>query len=539
MRSFAARAFVICCAAAVIAVAPSPDTDPYLVTPVCTAVPAAPGRRIVVSGGGAALQAALDHAMAGDTIVLAPGETYRPPAGDSFVLRKREIPAGQWVVIRSADPAFDAGGRRAAGIRVDPSDAAHMPRIVSPGGTAPAIRAESGARGYWLLGLDIAPDDKVSQVVTLVELGSGSETTPDAEPSDIVIDRSYVHGNDTGEFRRGVALNGVRLAVIDSYLANFHYAGADSQAIAGWNGAGPFKIVNDYLEAASENIMFGGADPAIPNLVPTDIEVRGNLSTKPTAWREARIPVKNAFELKNARRVLVDGNTFEHVWASGQDGTAILLKSVNQDGRCPWCVTEFVTFRDNIVRGAANGLAINAAEGSGPPPQLASHIRIDNVLFEDLGTSWGGPGKLLKIMGGASDVSVTHVTSRNNPGGILFPKGDADVNHGLTFKFNLVERLNYGIGAGGDEGTKTLERNFSPYSYDQNAIVNTSAGGSQAVSDSTLASRYPGGTTVLHDWKEAAQHPTIGADLAGITKAQTDRAIAEGCTAAANGGTRP
>lgn len=536
MRSFALRAFVICCAAAVVAVAPSADTDPYHVTPVCTAVPANPGRRIVVSGRGAALQAALDHAMAGDTIVLAPGETYRPPAGDSFVLRKRDIPPGQWVVIRPADAVFDPGGRRVAGVRVDPSDATHMARIVSPGGNAPAIRAESGAHGYWLLGLDIAPDDNVTQVITLVELGSGNETIAEAEPSDIVIDRSYVHGSDRGEFRRGVAMNGVRLAVIDSYLANFHYAGADSQAIAGWNGAGPFKIVNDYLEAASENIMFGGADPSIPNLVPSDIEVRGNLSTKPTAWREARIPVKNAFELKNARRVLVDGNTFEHVWASGQDGTAILLKSVDQSGHCPWCVTEYVTFRDNIVRGAASGLAINAAEGTAPLPKLVNHIRIDNVLFEDLGTSWGSPGKLLRIMGGASDVSVTHVTSRTNPAGILFPKTDADVNPGLTFKFNLVERLNYGIGAGSDEGTKTLQRNYSPYSYDQNVIVNTSAGGSQAVSDSVLASRYPRGTTVLPDWKDAAQHPGIGADLPSITKAQTDRALAEGCGATPSGG---
>ena len=534
MRVFTLRSVGTLCAAVLIAGVPSHGADPdlYHVTAVCTAVPANPGRRVVVSGGGAALQAALDHAMAGDTIVLAPGETYRPPQGDSFVLRKREIPPGQWVVIRSADAAFDPGGRREAGVRVDPSDASHMPRLVSPGGNAPAIRAEAGAHGYWLLGLDVAPDDSVTQVVTLVELGSGRETSPDAEPADIVVDRSYVHGHDTGDFRRGVAMNGVRLAVIDSYLANFHYGGGDSQAIAGWNGPGPFKIVNNDLEAASENIMFGGEDPAIPDLVPSDIEVRGNLSTKPPTWREARIPVKNAFELKNARRVLVDGNTFEHVWVSAQDGTAILLKSVDQNGRCPGCVTEYVTFRDNIVRGAANGLTVNAAETGGaglPLPRKANHIRIDNVLFEDLGPAWGGPGKLLRIMGGASNVSVTHVTSRSNPAGILAAKGDSDVNPGLTFKFNIVERLTYGIGAGADEGTKTLERNFSPYAYDQNVIVNTSAGGSQPASDSALASRYPRGTTVVHDWNQAGQHPTVGADLEAITKASHDRTLAEGC----------
>lgn len=533
MRAFAIRSVVTLCSALVVAAAPSrgADPDPYRVTPVCTALPANPGRRVVVSDG-AALQAALDHAMPGDTIMLAPGETYRPPPGDSFVLRKREMPSGQWVVIRSADGTFDPGGDRAAGVRVGPSDARHMPRILSPGGSAPAIRADAGAHGYRLVGLEIAPDDHVTQAVTLVELGSGSDTTPDTEPADIVIDRAYIHGRDNGDFRRGVALNGVRLAVIDSYLADFHSGGGDSQAIAGWNGPGPFKIVNDDLEAASENIMFGGADPSIPNLVPSDIEVRGNLSTKPPTWRDARIPVKNAFELKNARRVLVDGNTFEHVWVSAQDGTAILLKSVNQNGRCAGCVTEYVTFRNNIVRGAANGLTVNAAEAGGPGlplPKPANHIRIDNVLFEDIGPAWGGPGKLLRIMGGASDVSVTHVTSRSNPAGILAAKSDADVNPGLTFTFNLVERLTYGIGAGADEGTKTLERNFSPYGYDQNVLVNTSAGGTQAVTDSALASRYPRGTTVVHDWQEAGRHPTVGADLRAITSAQNDHAVAAGC----------
>lgn len=534
MRAFTIQLFVTICAAAMMAAADAngAGTDPYQVAQICTAFPRGAGHRVVVSGGGRELQAALDQVTAGETIVLTPGATYRPEAGGSFVLRKRDIPSGQWIVIRSGDATFDAGGRRPEGVRVDPSDAAAMPHIRAAGGNAPAIRAEAGAHGYRLVGLDVAPDEHTRDLVNLIELGSGSDTSADTEPSDIVIDRSYIHGADDGNFRRGVLMNGVRLAVLDSYIANFHDAGGDSQAIAGWNGPGPFKIVNNYLEAASENIIFGGSDPAIPNLVPSDIEIRGNLSTKPLAWRGAHIPVKNTFELKDARRVLVQGNTFEHAWVSAQDGTAILLKSANQNGACTGCVTEYVTFRDNIVRGAAMGLTINGAEtgrkGS-PLPKPANHIRIDNVLFEDIGPAWGGPGKLLRILNGTSDVSVTHITSRSNPGGILDDNGTSDRNPGLIFKFNIVERHNYGIGAGSDEGTKTLERNFAPYSYDQNVLVNTSAGGSQPLPDSALAARYPRGTTVLHDWSEAGSvRNVVGADLQAITRAQSDRA-ADGC----------
>ena len=35
---------------------------------------------------------------------------------------------------------------------------------------------------------------------------------------------------------------------------------------------------------------------------------------------------------------------FENCWADAQVGFAILLKSNNQDNRCPWCVTEILFF---------------------------------------------------------------------------------------------------------------------------------------------------------------------------------------------------
>jgi hypothetical protein len=453
---------------------------------------------------GEELQSALDRASAGDTIALAAGATFRPVARDgSFVLRNRPVPAGQWITIRSSSATFDRSGAVPPSTRVDPTHADQMPQIRATSSNAAAIRTEPGAHGYRLIGLDIGPAAGLAQQTTLVELGAANNAAAVSQPADIVVDRCYIHGNDTGNYRRGVALNGTRLAVIDSYFANFHEAGRDSQAIAGWNGTGPFKIVNNYLEAASENILFGGSDPAIADLVPADIEIRRNLSTKRLSWRTSGIAAKNAFELKNARRVLVEGNTFENVWPSGQDGTAIVLKSTNQDGRCTWCVTEYVTFRHNVVRAASHGLIINAAEAGArglPLPRRANHIRIQNVLFDGIGLPpWGG-GKLIRVFGGVSDVEITHVTSSSNPTGILDPRDSSDLNPNLTFKNNIVERRLYGIGAGSDEGIATLTRNFSPFVYNQNVLVNTSAGTGQAISDAALKSRYPPVTAIAHDW---------------------------------------
>lgn len=57
--------------------------------------------------------------------------------------------------------------------------------------------------------------------------------------------------------------------------------GQDTQAIVAWITLGPIKIVNNFLEAAGENVMFGGADPRIPDAVVSDIEIRQNHFFKP------------------------------------------------------------------------------------------------------------------------------------------------------------------------------------------------------------------------------------------------------------------
>ena len=61
-----------------------------------------------------------------------------------------------------------------------------------------------------------------------------------------------------------------------SHISDCKGVGQDTQAIAGWNGPGPFTIDNNYLEGAGENVMFGGADPAILNLVSDRITFRRN-----------------------------------------------------------------------------------------------------------------------------------------------------------------------------------------------------------------------------------------------------------------------
>ncbi|HYP28512.1 MAG TPA: hypothetical protein VE262_17495, partial [Blastocatellia bacterium] len=307
-----------------------------------TAYVPATGSTIRVPAGGN-LQTALNAANPGDVIVLDAGATYIAPS-DGFVLPYK---AGSgWITIQTSNLA----GIPAEGTRVNPSvHSAAMPKILARD-AGPAIVAvtragQSAPHHYRFVGIEIALAPTVTFNHGLVRFGENNDVqnTMAAVPHDLIIDRCYIHGRADATLARGVGLNSARSAVIDSYISECHGVGFDTQAIAGWNGPGPFKIVNNYLEGAGENVMFGGADPKIPDLVPSDIEFRRNYCYKPLSWKVdepnyggRHWSVKNIFELKNARRVLVDGNVFENNWVDGQNGTAILFTVRNQEGTAPW-----------------------------------------------------------------------------------------------------------------------------------------------------------------------------------------------------------
>ena len=164
------------------------------------------------------------------------------------------------------------------------------------------------------------------------------------------------------------------------------------------------------LEAAGVNLLFGGADPAIPDLVPSDITIERNLIIKNVDWRGSSWTVKNLLELKNARRVRIEGNQLENNWSAAQPGYAVLFTVRNSGGRAPWATIEDVTFRNNVVRHSAGGINILGYD-SDEPSQTATGIAIENNLFEDINhRQWGGNGLFLQIGNGATNVTVDHNT---------------------------------------------------------------------------------------------------------------------------------
>ena len=404
-------------------------------------------------------------------------------------------------------------------------------------------------------------------------------------PRDLTIDHCYIHGDPIFGQKRGIALNSGKTDIIDSYVSDIKAIGFETQAIAGWNGPGPYRILNNYLEGAGINFLIGGADPGIADLVTDTIEFKRNHLAKPTAWRqpilatptnvkvttatgaparfsgtvyytivaagmaamdapvfsrsddgadraderarhghayvesrggsdalpgipqhEARNPnglsgshlhlirrrrqqadaiwrhpraarwtVKNLFELKNARNVVVDGNLMENCWTDAQNGYAVLFTPRNSDGGAPWTRVENVTFTNNIVRHAPGGINILGRDYIYPSEQT-KNIVIRNNLFDDVTTNWGNSLPWLLLGNGAdrrdrrsqhdrshrsltrpavcaptTNFVYTHNMGRNNEYGFIGDshapgKDSIDIYlPGATFSKNIIAGANGGI----------------------------------------------------------------------------------------------
>ena len=271
--------------------------------------------------------------------------------------------------------------------RIGPQQTRFLAAIRSPNGQ-PALRTAARAHHWRLELLEFRPSPSVD--ATLVEFGTSAQATLEVVPRDLVVDRCFPRGSVS----RAEARTCDQQRSDDHrqfLLRRLQASESGSQAIAGWNGPGPFVIENNYLEGSGVTFLLGGADPSIPGLIPSDVTFRRNLVSRPEAWREERWSVKNLFELKNARRVLVEENIFENNWLSAQVGFAILMTVANSNGRAFWVTVEDVTFRHNVVRHAGGGLNILGRDQHGDPSGVARGIRISGNLFYDIDKErWGG-----------------------------------------------------------------------------------------------------------------------------------------------------
>ena len=574
---------------------------------VCTLVvllwsaPKLEAATIFVPAGGD-LQQALNQAQPGDTILLQEDAEFV----GNFVLPMKTGDA--WITLRSAAPDTVLPG---PGVRIRPSHAPLLARVRSPNSYS-ALRTAAGAHHWDIRYLEFPANQ--GGLGDILQLGDGSsaQNSPARVPHHIVLNHVYVHGDPHLGQKRGIALNAGAVTISDSHVSDCKGVGQDTQAIGGWNGPGPYVIENNYLEAAGENLLIGGSDPAIVNLVADGISVRGNHFSRPMSWRDPLVPtpqgitaawaadgslpagtygyrviarrllgsgttarstasvevqvttetagavrvqwqpvagateyrvygrtsgaqstywrvttpefidtgasgtseavpasagtvwsVKNIFELKNARNVVISGNIFENHWKESQPGYSIVFTPRNSGGNCTWCVVENVRFENNLVRNVAAGINVLGYDAASSPTRQTANITVHNNLFTGLHTSLGGNGWFMLIGDEPRTVTISHNTVDSNGNALVYTYGGTSANPreipGLEMLANASRHGSYGF-------------NGQHFSYG-NGILNGFYPGA-VFSSNYLAgaplSRYPAGTRAAGLFQDQFVNPAAG-----------------------------
>ncbi|MCC6246061.1 MAG: hypothetical protein IT353_24720 [Gemmatimonadaceae bacterium] len=468
--------------AAVVVISPPTGGAPVFVQPTPPVVynppyPALTGvSRRVAAGGN--LQAALNAAQPGDEVVLANGAVFT----GNFTLPTKT--GAGWITLRAENLTVSPG------VRVSPATMSSAPRIVTPNASA-AIQTAPGAKRWRLTGIEVTQATGLSINYGLVLLGVGLENSRAALPSNIVLDRMYIHGTATDNLKRCVAFNGDSLAVVDSWLAECHGKGFDAQGIGGWNGGGPFLIENNHIEGSGQAIMFGGADPSIANLSPSDIVIRRNHLFKPLSWGGGRWSIKATFELKHARRVLFVGNILENHWADAQVGFAILFQAVSDNNTAhAWTTIEDVLVQNNRVLNSTSGAnllsRLSAFPGAPLPYQPASRIAFVNNLFEQVGRDpiSGAAGRMTQFLGDLHDITLLNNTfyADGEPNLAVSLDGGAAPQQRFGLFNNVFSRTVYGLfGSSVGAGQAAIDR----------FATGGRVAGNVFTGATSLASRYP------------------------------------------------
>lgn len=439
---------------------------------------------------GGDLQAALNSATPGQTITLAAGATYT----GNFVLPAKT--AGAAITVKSSATLPDR--------RILDTDESLMP-VLKSANALQALRSAPGAAHWRIDGLVFTAASNGD----IVQFGDAISTDPATYPNDIAIDRSIIRTETPGgTSKNGIVINGTNLTIRRSRVLGVKSTAAESHAIIGWGGAGPFLVEDNYIEAGSCGFFIGGAAPAITGLIPSDIVFRWNTVTRPIALKsQTGWGIKNLFELKNAQRVQAYGNLFEHNWPDGQSGFSIVLTVRANSLNAPWTTIRDVVFRDNIVRNVAMAFNVLGVDnqiinGQVVPSQPMDNVVIRNNLIYGIDRQvWTSPtgtigsGAIMNIDGAPRNLVVENNTAVGPVTGNIFVLTGQPIP-GLVVQRNIFQKLLTPFQTFGVFGNAVGEGNAAFTAYAPDAVF----------TDNVLA----GATAGTYSSKPGNLFPTVG-----------------------------
>lgn len=304
----------------------------------------------IPSGGD--LQQALNAAKCGETIVLEAGAVYKP-RGDSFELPKKAACTGSdadYITIQTSNLESIA----VPGERIVPAKhAAVMPKLVGTSGNF-VITAAKGAHHYKFIGIEITTAGN-NFTPDLINLGAYFSREERLATNHFVFDRMFMHAPETTAANlfpttversvgRGLAMGVADVTLTNSYLAGFcgkypkgsNAAGQniDSYGVYSDAGPGPYRIINNYIEAQFNNVFIGGAGMGTANTA----KISNPTATSATFSNVANLSVGDLVAMSYSACTPAVGNVYARPWETGRvtaiDGNQVSFQVVKAQNSC-------------------------------------------------------------------------------------------------------------------------------------------------------------------------------------------------------------
>jgi hypothetical protein len=373
--------------------------------------------------------------------------------GDTIIVQAGNVTTGPLVLPNKGAPPFPAGDNRnyitiqtsalsslpATGAalpalvtspvpvisgRVSPSNASLMPKITAPAAsTLSCLATDPSAKYYRFVGIEFncadggstsGPGAPIPSRYFHLRIDGTSDGQAGAQgdpafpsfaqlPSFFQFDRCYIHAFDTQHVcLHGVLLWCLNVDVCNCYISGFNGQNGDAQGIQGI-GPGPYNIINNYVEASTENIFFGRGDnhpsgsnngnrPGCGAIGTAQSLVAYNSVVKNEAWRitssqyKAALSsgyyyAKNLIEVKNGKNITIDHNYLENSFDGyDQRGTAFAHNIINYGG---WEGAENIVWSNNVVNRSCCGIYIAWTFEGGNTFPITNAITIKNIKFQN------------------------------------------------------------------------------------------------------------------------------------------------------------
>jgi hypothetical protein len=139
----------------------------------------------------------------------------------------------------------------------------------------------------------------------------------------------------------------------------------------------------------------------------------------------------------------------------------------------PWAVVNDVKVTNNTIRHSAAGINFLGHDDDPRGAGSSARFLIQNNVWEDISSNWGGDGRLFQILNGVKSVTIDHNTAFEES---FFAVFDLAVSANVNFTNNIAY-IGGGVASSSGNGTAALTHFDIGGIFTKNAMIGGSASG--------------------------------------------------------------